>query len=156
VTKKAEGGRGRAAVDPTFLQDDCQGQDDSELRKLQSVFLAPRKVARTGGVEALLRSNNVQNTIYQSGNEEPRGASMVGRRSQDGGLDYVPNRIPDGLSEQVAYPASLRSCWPMRLVPVVKMLGIHTQKCRLDGNLTNSTHNPQLRAVSSVGGYREF
>ena len=33
------------AVDPTFLQDDHQGQNYSGLRKLQSVYLAPQKVA---------------------------------------------------------------------------------------------------------------
>ena len=55
------------AVDPTFLQDDHQGQDYSDLRELQSVVLAPQKVARTAAVEALLRPNSVYNTIYQSG-----------------------------------------------------------------------------------------
>jgi hypothetical protein len=39
------------AIDPTFLQDDHQGQDYSGLRKLQSAFLAPQKVARTVVVE---------------------------------------------------------------------------------------------------------
>ena len=55
------------AVNPTFLQDDYQGQDYSGLRKLQSVFLAPQKVVRTAIVEDLLRPNSVHNTIYQSG-----------------------------------------------------------------------------------------
>ncbi len=55
------------AVNPTFLQDDYQGQDYSGLRKLQSVFLAPQKVVRTAVVEDLLRPNSVHNTIYQSG-----------------------------------------------------------------------------------------
>jgi hypothetical protein len=42
------------AVNPTFLQDDYQGQDYSWLRKLESVFLAPQKVVRTAAVEDLV------------------------------------------------------------------------------------------------------
>jgi hypothetical protein len=94
------------AVAPTFLEDDRQGQDYSELHKLQSVFLAPRKVAskdRRGRRLASIEQRS-QHDIPER-KEEPRGASIVGRSSQDGGLNHVPNRIPDGLSEQVAYPA---------------------------------------------------
>ena len=97
------------AVDPSFLQDDRQRQEYSDLlRKLQSVFfLAPRKVVRTGGVEALLRSNNVHNTIYQSGKSpEARAWLDAVPKTEAFNMYYVPNRIPDGLSEQVTYPAS--------------------------------------------------
>jgi hypothetical protein len=62
-------------VNPTFLQDDNQGQDYSGLRKLQSVFLAPQKVVRTAVVEDLLRPNIEW--------EEPRSAGVAGRNPQD-------------------------------------------------------------------------
>jgi hypothetical protein len=72
------------AVHPTFLQNDHQGQNYSGLRKLQSAFLALQKVARTVVVvEGLLCSNNVQNTIYQSGKSPDEARAW---------LDAVPNK----------------------------------------------------------------
>ena len=79
-------------MDPTLLQDDHQGQDYRELRKLQSVFLAPRKVARAGGVEALLRSNNVHNTIYQSG-KSPEARAWLDAVPKMEALTISPNEF---------------------------------------------------------------
>jgi hypothetical protein len=45
-----------------------------DLRKLQGLFLRPRKVLRTEAVETQLKSNNVYNTIYQSGKSKEAGA----------------------------------------------------------------------------------
>jgi hypothetical protein len=95
------------AVDPTFLQDDYQGQDYSGLRKLQSAFLAPQKVVRTVVVEALLlRSNNIQNTIYQSGKSPEARAWLDAVPKTINCLDHVSFGISDSLSESVAHSAS--------------------------------------------------
>ena len=127
--------------DPTFLQDDNQGKDYSGICKLQSVFLAPRKVARTTVVEALLRINNVHNTIYQSGKSTEARAS----------LNAVPKSEALTMSStefRTAFRNRLLIPHPQLLAHAtcacgqdVDILGVHTQKCRLDGNLTNSTHN---------------
>ena len=55
------------AVEPSFSVETYTIQDYPELRKLRGKFLLPRKSAHTAAVELLLRSNNMFNTIYQSG-----------------------------------------------------------------------------------------
>ena len=74
------------AVDPTFLEDDRQGQDYSELHKLQSAAEGCKD--RRGRSLASIEQRS-QHDIPER--EEPRGASMVGRSSQDGGFNHVPN-----------------------------------------------------------------
>ena len=134
--------RSLLVVDPSFLQDDHQGQDYSGICKLQSVLLlAPRMVARTTVVEALLRINNVHNTIYHSGKSTEARAR----------LNAVPKTEALTMSStefRTAFRNRLLIPYPQLLAHAtcacgqdVDILGVHTQKCRLDGNLTNSTHN---------------
>ena len=101
------------AVDPTFLEDDRQGQDYSELHKLQSAAEGCKD--RRGRSLASIEQRSQHDKPER---EEPRGASMVGRSSQDGGLCSQPN---SGRPFGTSYSSHTRSCWPMRLVPVVKM-----------------------------------
>ena len=71
------------AVEPSFSAETYSNQDYPELRKLQGKFLLPRKSARTAAVESRLRSNNMFNTIYQS------GKSIEARAW----LDAIPNHV---------------------------------------------------------------
>ena len=71
------------AVEPSFSAETYSNQDYPELCKLQGKFLLPRKSARTAAVESRLRSNNMFNTIYQS------GKSIEARAW----LDAIPNHV---------------------------------------------------------------
>ena len=51
-------------MDPTFLLDDRKSAEYKNLRKLQGIFLRPRKELRREAVETQLKFNNVLNTIY--------------------------------------------------------------------------------------------
>ena len=139
------------AVDPTlFLEDDRKGQDYSELRKLQSVFLAPRKVARTGGVEALLRSNNVHNTIYQSG-KSPEARAWLDAVPKTEALTMSPTEFRTAFWNKLLIPhPQLLAHTTCSCGQDVDVLGIHTQKCRLDSNLTNSTHNRLVACLAEM------
>jgi len=138
------------AVDPTFLQDDRQGQDYSELRKLQSVFLAPRKVARTEGVEAMLRSNNVHNTIYQSG-KSPEARAWLDAIPKTEALTMSPTEFRTAFRNRLLIPhPQLLAHTTCPCGQDVDVLGVHTQKCRLDGNLTNSTHNRLVACLAEM------
>ena len=65
-----------------------------DLRRLQGLFLRQRKESKTEAVETQLKTNNVYNTIYQSGKSKEAGAWL-----EDRGLDHVglgiPNRLPE-------------------------------------------------------------
>ena len=61
-------------VDPQFLTDNRMEAEYQDLRKLQGVFLRPRKVKRTEALEAKLKGNNVLATIYESGKSKEAGA----------------------------------------------------------------------------------
>ena len=106
------------AVNPTFLQDDHQGQDCNGLRKLQSVLLAPQKVARTAVVETVLRPNSIHNTIYQSG-KSPEAPVW---------LDAVPKTEALTLS-----PSEFRTAFRNRfLIPHPHLLAHITCACGQD------------------------
>ena len=106
------------AVNPTFLQDDYQGQDYSGLRKFQSVFLAPQKVVRTAVVEDLLRPNSVHNTIYQSG-KSPKARAW---------LDAIPKTEALTMS-----PSEFRTAFRNRLlIPHPQLLAHTTCACGQD------------------------
>ena len=61
------------------------------------------------------------------------------------------DRILDSFSELVAHPASQflvhATCACGQDVDV---LGVHTQRCRLDGDLTNSTHNRLVACLAEI------
>jgi hypothetical protein len=129
------------AVNPTFLQDDYQGQDYSGLRKLQSVLLAPQKVVRTAVVEALLRPNSVHNTIYQS-RKSPEARAWLDADPKTEALTMSPSEFRTAFRNRLLIPhPQLLARTTCACGQDVDVLGVHTQKCRLDGNLTNSTHN---------------
>ena len=138
------------AVDPTFLQDDHQGQDYSGLRKLQSVFLAPQKVARTAAVEALLRPNSVHNTIYQSG-KSPEARAWLDAIPKTEALTMSPSEFRTAFRNRLLIPhPQLLAHATCACGQDVDVLGAHTQKCRLDGHLTNSTHNRLVACLAEM------
>ena len=91
------------AVNPTFLQDDYQGQDYSGLRKLQSIFLAPLKVVRTAAVEDLLRPNSVHNTIYQSG-KSPEARAWLDAIPKTEALTMSPSEFRTAFRNRLLIP----------------------------------------------------
>ena len=138
------------AVEPSFSAETYLNQDYPELRKLQGKFLLPRKSARTAEVESRLRSNNMFNTIYQS------GKSIEARAW----LDAIPKS-----EAQTMLPSEFRTAFRNRLlIPHPQLLahttcscgkeadpyGIHLQKCRLAGNLTNATHNNLVACLAEM------
>ena len=138
------------AVDPTFLQDDHQGQDYSGLRRLQSVFLAPQKVARTAVVEALLRPNNVHNTIYQSG-KSPEARAWLDAVPKTEALTMSPSEFRTAFRNRLLIPhPQLLAHATCACGQDVDVLGVHTQKCRQDGHLTNSTHNRLVACLAEM------
>ena len=126
----------------SFLQDDHLGQDYSGLRKLQSVFLAPQKVALIAAVEALLRPNSVYNTIYQSG-KSPEARAWLDAIPKTEALTMSPSEFRTAFRNRLlfSHPQLLAHATCACGQDDVDILGVHTQKCRLDGYLTNSTHN---------------
>ena len=138
------------AVDPTFLQDDHQGQDYSGHRKLQSVFLAPQKVVRTAVVEAVLRSNNIHNTIYQSGKRFEARAWLDAIPMAEA-LTLSPSEFKTAFRNQLLIPhPQLLAHTTCACGQDVDVLWVHTQKCRVDGNLTNSTHNKLVACLAEM------
>jgi hypothetical protein len=138
------------AVDPAFSVEEYSTEEYGELRKLQGRFLLPRKEERTAVVEAQIRQNNVFNTIYQSG-------KSVEARAW---LDAIPKSDAQTLS-----PSEFRTAFRNRLlIPHPQLLahttctcgkdidsyGVHIQKCRLDGNLTNATHNGLVACLAEM------
>ena len=138
------------AVDPTFLQDDHQGQDYSGLRKLQSVFLAPQKAARTAVIEDLLRPNNLHNTIYQSG-KSPEARAWLDAVPKTEALTMSPSEFRTAFRNRLLIPhPQLLAHATCACGQDVDILGVHTQKCRLDGHLTNSTHNRLVACMAEM------
>ena len=138
------------AVNPTFLQDDYQGQDYSGLRKLQSAFLAPQKVKRTAVVEALLRPNSVHNTIYQSG-KSPEARAWLDAVPKTEALTMSPSEFRTAFRNRLLIPhPQLLAHTTCACGQDVDVLGVHTQKCRLDGNLTNSTNNRLVACLAEM------
>ena len=138
------------ATDTTFLEDDHTTADFSTLRKLQSRLLAGRTKLRTESVEARIKTNNIQDTIYQSGKSEDARAWL--------------NAIPKTLALSL-HPAEFRTALRARLLinhpqllahtdctcgKPVDPLGIHMQKCPLDRNLTNNTHNRLVECLAEM------
>jgi hypothetical protein len=138
------------AVDPAFVAEDYLIKEYPELRKLQAKFLSPRKESRTAAVEAEIAKNNIFATIYHS------GKSMEARAW----LDAIPKS-----EAQTLLPSEFRTAFRNRLlIPHPQLLahstctcgkevdpyGIHIQKCRLDGNLTNSTHNNLVACLAEM------
>ncbi len=139
------------AVNPTFLQDDYQGQDYSGLHKLQSVFLAPQKVERTAAVEELLRPNSVHNTIYQSGKKSPEARAWLDAIPKTEALTMSPSEFRTAFRNRLLIPhPQLLAHTTCACGQDVDVLRIHTQKCRLDGNLTNSTHNRLVACLAEM------
>jgi hypothetical protein len=138
------------AVDPTFLQDDYQGQDYSGLRKLQSVFLAPQKVAQTAAVEALLRPNSVYNTIYQSG-KSPEARAWLDAIPKTEALTMSPSEFCTAFRNRLLIPhPQLLAHATCACGQDVDVLGVHTEKCKLDVHLTNSTHNRLVACLAEM------
>ncbi len=138
------------AVVPAFTIEEYSSMDYSELRKRQGWFLLPRKEERTAAVESQISQNNVFNTIYQS------GKSVEAREW----LDAIPKSEAQTLS-----PSEFRTAFRNRLlIPHPQLLahttctygkdvdcyGVHTQKCRKDGYLTNATHNGLVACLAEM------
>ena len=138
------------ATDPTFLEDDRTCADYGTLRKLQSLLLVSRKKIRTADVEARIQSNNIHETIYQSGKSEDARAW----------LHAIPKT-----EALTLHPAEFRTALRSRLLinhpqllahsdctcgKSVDPLGIHMQKCPLDRNLTNNTHNRLVECLAEM------
>jgi hypothetical protein len=138
------------AIDPAFSVEEFSSMEYGELRKLQGRFLLPRKEERTAAVETQIRRNNVFNTIYQSG-------KSVEARAW---LDAIPKSEAQTLS-----PSEFRTAFRNRLpIPHPQLLahtsctcgkdvdcyGVHTQKCRQDGYLTNAAHNGLVACLAEM------
>ena len=138
------------AIDPAFSVEEYSSMEYGELRKLQGRFLLPRKEERTAAVETQIRRNNVFNTIYQSG-------KSVEARAW---LDAIPKSEAQTLS-----PSEFRTAFRNRLlIPHPQLLahttctcgkdvdcyGVHTQKCKQDGYLTNATHNGLVACLAEM------
>jgi hypothetical protein len=138
------------AVDPTFLQDDWTGAEYKDLRKLQGRFLRPRKEKRTAAVEAQLLANNVLNTIYQSGKSKEAGA-WLGAIPKTEALTMSASEFRTAFRNRLLIPhPQLCAHETCACGKVVDLLGVHMQKCKLDGNLTNSTHNRLVACVAEM------
>jgi hypothetical protein len=137
-------------VDPTFLQDDWTGAEYKDLRKLQGRFLRPRKEKRTVAVEALLLANNVLNTIYQSGKSKEAGA-WLGAIPKTEALTMSASEFWTAFRNRLLIPhPQLFVHETCACGKVVDPLGVHMQKCKLDGNLTNSTYNRLVACVAEM------
>jgi hypothetical protein len=135
------------AVDSAFVAEDYFNKEYAEL---QAKLLSPRKELRTAAVEAELAKNNIFATIYYS------GKSMEARAW----LDAIPKS-----EAQTMLPSEFRTAFRNRLLiphpqllahstctcgKVVDPCGIHIQKCRLDGNITNATYNNLVASLAEM------
>jgi len=106
------------------------------LLLLQSVFLAPQKVVRTAVVEDLLRPNSVHNTIYQSG-KSPEARAWLDAIPKTEALTMSPSEYRTAFRNRLLIPhPQLLAHTTCACGQDVDVLGVHTQKCRLDDNLT--------------------
>ena len=90
---------------------------------------------------------------------------MVGRDPQDRGLDHVSIGISTAFRNRLLIPhPQLLAHATFVCGQDVDVLGVHTQKCRLDGHLTHSQQagcvpgrdDPQLWGVSPSGSHWNF
>jgi len=138
------------AVDPDFLISDYSDREYGELRKLQGRFLRSRSELRTAAVEVNLQANNVHNTIYQSG-KSPEARAWLDAVPKTEALTMSPSEFRTAFRNRLLIPHpqllahSVCSCGKD-----VDPFGIHMQKCRLDGNLTNSTHNRLVGCLAEM------
>ena len=114
------------------------------------MFLAPQKVARTAAVEALLRPNSVFNTIYQSG-KSPKARAWLDAIPKTKALTMSPSEFRTAFRNRLLIPhPQLLAHATCACGQDVDVLGVHTQKCRLDGHLTNSTHNRLVACLAEM------
>ena len=138
------------AVDPTFLMDDRMSAEYKDLRKLQGVFLRPRKELRTEAVETQLKTNNVYDTIYQSGKSKEAGA-WLGAIPKTEALTMLASEFRTAFRNRLLIPhPQLLAHETCTCGKDVDTLGVHMQKCKLDGNLTNNTHNRLVACVAEM------
>eukprot|EP01036_Dinobryon_divergens_P061859 gene61859-biopygen30604 len=138
------------AVDPTFLLDDRMSAEYKDLRKLQGLFLRPRKELRTEAVETQLNSNNVLNTIYLSGKSKEAGA-WLGAIPKTEALTILASEFQTAFRNRLLIPhPQLIAHETCGCGKEVDTLGVHVQKCKLDGHLTNNTHNRLVACVAEM------
>ena len=138
------------AVDPSFLQDDRMTAEYSDLRKLQGVFLRPRKASRTATLEKQLQLHNVYNTIYQSGKSKEAGA-WLGAIPKTEALTMPAQEFRTAFRNRLLIPhPQLFAHETCACGQEVDLLGVHLQKCRLDGNLTSATHDRMLACLAEM------
>ena len=138
------------AVDQTFLLDDRMNAEYKDLRKLQGFFLRPRKELRTAVVENTLKSNNVFNTIYQSGKSKEAGA-WLGAVPKTEALTMLASEFQTAFRNRLLIPhPQLIAHETCACGKVCDTLGVYMQKCKLDDNLTNSTHNRLVACVAEM------
>jgi hypothetical protein len=137
-------------VDPTFLLDDRMSAEYKDLRKLQGLFLRPRKESRTAAVETQLQSHNVLNTIYQSGKSKEAGA-WLGAIPKTEALTMLASEFHTAFRNRLLIPhPQLIAHETCGCGKEVDTLGVHMQKCKLDGNLTNNTHNRLVACMAEM------
>ena len=126
------------------------GAEYQDLRKLQGRFLRPRKELRTAAVEAQLLANNVLNTIYQSGKSKEAGA-WLGAIPKTEALTMSASEFRTAFRNRLLIPhPQLLAHETCACGKDVDPLGVHMQKCRLDGHLTNSTHNRLVACLAEM------
>ena len=105
---------------------------------------------RTAVVEALIRPNNVHNTIYQRG-KSPEARARLYAVPKAEALTLSPSEFRTAFWNRLLIPhPQLLAHTTCACGQDVDVLGIHTQKCRLDGNLTNSTHNRLVACLAEI------
>ena len=105
---------------------------------------------RTAVVEALLRPNNVNNTIYQSG-KSPEARAWLDAVPKTEALTLSPSEFRTAFRNRLLIPhPQLLAHTTCACGQDVDVPGIHTQKCRLDGHLTNSTHNRLVACLAEM------
>jgi hypothetical protein len=121
-----------------------------DLRKLQGLFLRPRKESRTAAVENQLKANNVHNTIYQSDKSKEAGA-WLGPIPKTEALTMLASEFQTAFWNRLLIPQlQLIAHETYGCGKEVDTLGVHMQKCKLDGNLTNNTHNRLVACVAKM------
>ena len=89
----------------------------------------------------VLHPNYIHNTIYQSG-KSSEARAWLDAVPKTGALTMSPSEFRTAFWNQLLIPhPQLLAHTTCACGQDVHVLGVHTQKCRLDGNLPNSTHN---------------
>ena len=111
-----------------------------------------RQMGNIGWPELLYKSSSSSSSSSSSTTTTTTTtACLAGGSSKDGSLDNVGLWISNGFPEPSLEPhPQLITHEICACGKDVDTLGVHMQKCKLDGNLTNNTHNRLVTCVAEM------